>query len=126
MGLTRTTGMTAGMVRRFVVMAVLALFAFGPVAEGLVCGPEIMGLELTGGAHQQASAFDESHEDQGTSPAQDASCAHGHCHHSGAALGQRTIAAAEPILQLVPLNPVFDSSAPPSASLLRLERPPRA
>ena len=49
MGLTRTKGMTAGMVRRFVVMAVLALFAFGPVAEGLVCGPEIMGLELTGG-----------------------------------------------------------------------------
>lgn len=123
----RTTGITAAMVRQFAVMIALVLFAVGPVAECLICEPEVVSVEATGAAHvQDSAAFDASHDADGSTPTRDALCVHGHCHHGGAALGELAIAVANPMLRARPLNPVFDTSAGPSAAHLRLDRPPRA
>lgn len=72
---------------------VVAVLAFGPSLDSLVCGDEA-GLAAAAAEHSPAAAPDygqagHSDDDLGV-------CVHGHCHHAGSYAPAATVAVAEP------------------------------
>lgn len=113
----------AGLLKRLaapLVVALAVIFAFGPVADGLVCGPDddaslTQVLAANSGEQTPPNSDIDEH----------ALCSHGHCHHGSMAIPGSNAADAEPLLT-AEASPTASSAAISSAYLSSVERPPRA
>lgn len=95
-------------------------FAVAPLADGVICGME----DRSGGeATVSLTGADADHGPGGSSDTA-GHCTHGHCHHGSAALRQDGSEKATTPLLVADLHPAA-TSAPPSAFLANVERPPR-
>lgn len=100
-------------------MVVCALMlAFGPIADGLICG--------TDSATAEAGVLDPGHDggESGSADPDHAVCAHGHCHHASAVTGSGEVQVATALYTAAALDRIA-APQPPSANQPTLERPPR-
>jgi hypothetical protein len=74
---------------------VVAVLAFGPGLDGLVCGEE-GGMAAAAAEHSPAAAS--GHSTGGHADDDLGACVHGHCHHAASQAPPVTIAAAGPAL----------------------------
>jgi len=100
------------------VVALAVMFAIGPVADGLVCGPGEPSETLVSTA--QGEELPANPDVNGH-----ALCSHGHCHHGSLAIPDSTDADTTPLLMAEALSVTASTSAL-SAHLSNFERPPRA
>lgn len=100
-------------------MVVCALMlAFGPIADGLICGTEP--------ATAEAGVLDLGHDDgdSGSADPDHTICAHGHCHHASAVTNGGEVQVATALHTAAALDRIA-APQPPSANQPTLERPPR-
>lgn len=101
------------------VVALVVMFAVGPVADGLVCGPD------DGPSSTQVTAMS-SDQERPTKPdfEEHAVCSHGHCHHASLAIPSDGADQIEP-LHMADAPQLTAGARRSSAYLSGVERPPR-
>ena len=118
MALTAQLSRLIGRLARPLMVVCALMLAFGPIADGLICGTEP--------ATAEASLLDLGHDDgdSGSADPDHAVCAHGHCHHASALTGREEVQVATALYTAAALDRIA-APQPPSANQPTLKRPPR-
>lgn len=106
--------------------AVIAVLAFGPSLDALICGGEGLPATASPAAEARVQSADlADHRSDAPGHVDGGACAHGHCHHGAASEPARE----PPLLQVSALAarlPIPLTAVPISGPRYSLDRPPRA